>query len=217
MKFLIWKIICLKEYKIKILNLYSGIGGNRKLWGNDNYICSVEKNIDILNIYKDIFKNDTIVNDDAHSFLLKNFYNFDFIWSSPPCQSHSSFRHNICVRFRGTSPVYPDMALYQEILFLKHNFNGFWIVENVKPFYEPLIKPSFVLGRHYFWSNITAEFIDFENDNIRKNQIKDFEKMYGYDLSKYKIKNKRQVLRNCVNPKIGLYILNEVRKYYENK
>lgn len=29
---------------MKILNLYAGIGGNRKLWGNNNEITAVEIN-----------------------------------------------------------------------------------------------------------------------------------------------------------------------------
>ena len=50
----------------------------------------------------------------------------------------------------------------------------------------------------------------FEKDNIRKAQIPDLEKMYGYDLSKYKLANKRQVLRNCVKPELGLHILQKI-------
>ena len=44
-------------------------------------------------------------------------------------------------------------------------------------------------------------------DNIRGNQIPDLEKLHGYDLSKYRLPNKRQVLRNCVTPEIGSRIL----------
>ncbi len=123
---------------MKILNLYAGIGGNRKLWGDEHEIVAVENDPQIAKIYQDFFPKDKVIVEDAHEFLLQHFKEFDFIWSSPPCQTHSSFRKNICVEFRGTKPKYPDMRLYQEILFLKHHFKGLWLVENVCPYYEPL-------------------------------------------------------------------------------
>lgn len=196
---------------MKILNLYSGIGGNRKLW-KDCEVVAVDNNKQIAEIYKDFFPNDKIIIGDAHQYLLDHYKEFDFIWSSPPCQSHSSFRQNICVRYRGTKPVYPEMALYQEILFLKYNFKGDWVIENVKPYYNPLIDPSFILQRHYFWSNKIIESIKFKQDVIRKVQIPDLQKMHGFDLSKYKLKNKRQILRNCVYPELGKYILDSLRE-----
>jgi DNA (cytosine-5)-methyltransferase 1 len=118
----------------KVLNLYSGIGGNRKLW-EDVDVTAVEIDEQIAGIYQDFFPEDTMIVGDAHQYLLNHIEDgWDFIWSSPPCQSHSSFRKNICVRYRGTKPVYPDMKLWQEILFLKHHANCKWVVENVKPY-----------------------------------------------------------------------------------
>ena len=196
---------------MRILNLYAGIGGNRKLWqGHD--VTAVEYDQTIAKIYKDHFPEDIVVVADAHQYLLEHYKEFDFIWSSPPCQSHSSFRHNICVRFRGTEPVYPDMTLYQEILFLKHHATVPWVVENVKPYYDYLIEPDATLMRHPFWSNFEIPSKDFEKDNIRKAQIPQLSTKYGYDLSGYKVSNKRQVLRNCVDPEIGQYILSLVHK-----
>jgi len=192
---------------MKILNLYAGIGGNRKLWGNNHEITAVEDDEQIAQIYKTLFPKDKVYIQDAHNFLKRTFEKYDFIWSSPPCQSHSSFRQNICVRYRGTEPVYPDMRLYQEILFLQYNFKGKWVVENVKPYYKPLIEPTAVLDRHYFWSNFEIPKKEFKKDNIRKAQIPQLQEKYGFDLSGYKLKNKRQVLRNCVEPEIGKYIL----------
>lgn len=191
---------------MKILNLYAGIGGNRKLWGNEHEITAIEINSDIAEIYKNLYPQDTVIIGDAHQYLQEHFNEFDFIWSSPPCQTHSSFRQNICVRYRGTKAVYPDMKLYQEIIFLQANAKCKWIIENVKPYYPPLIKPNKELQRHLFWSNFEIRQKDFEKDNIRKAQISDLEKMYGFDLKKYKLSNKRQILRNCVKPELGLYI-----------
>ncbi|MBT6048643.1 MAG: DNA cytosine methyltransferase [Candidatus Scalindua sp.] len=194
---------------MKILNLYAGIGGNRKLWGESHDITAVEYKQEIADVYKDFFPNDTVVVGDAHQYLLDHYKEFDFIWSSPPCQSHSSFRQNICVRFRGTKAIYPEMTLYQEILFLQYNFDGKWIVENVKPYYKTLIEPTTILQRHLFWCNFEISNKEFEKDKIRTAQIPDLQKKYGYDLSDYKLSNKRQILRNCVEPEVGLHILKE--------
>lgn len=192
---------------MRILNLYAGIGGNRKLWGDEHQITAVEYDHEIAKAYKDFFPNDTVIVDDAHEYLRKHYQEFDFIWSSPPCQTHSSFRHNICVRFRGTEPKYPDMTLYEEIIFLKHHAKCRWVVENVKPYYEPLISPVTILQRHLFWGNFEIPSKEFKTDNLREIQIPQLQKIYGFDLFPYKLKNKRQVLRNCVTPEVGLHIL----------
>jgi len=193
---------------MKILNLYAGIGGNRKLWGNEHEVVAIENNPEIAKIYMKLFPKDFVIITDAHEYLLNNFMNFDFIWSSPPCQSHSSFRKNICVEFRGTKPVYPDMSLWQEILFLKHHFKGKWVVENVCSYYLPLIEPTCKLQRHLFWSNFNISGKKkFRQDKIRTAQIPQLQLLHGFDLSEFKLKNKRQVLRNCVNAELGLHIL----------
>jgi len=141
--------------KIRVLNLYAGIGGNRKLWPDEQIeVTAVEIEPKIAKIYQDFFPNDKVIVADAHQFLLEHFEEFNFIWSSPPCQTHSK------VRFMGSKsrhPVtgvqlakkYPDMELYHEIIFLSNYFEGKWVVENVIGYYEPLIKP-FELGMHYF-------------------------------------------------------------------
>lgn len=192
---------------MKILNLYAGIGGNRKLWGDEHEITAIEYDPEIAKVYKDFFPNDNVIVTDAHQYLLDHYKEFDFIWSSPPCQTHSSFRFNICVRFRGTKAEYPDMRLYQEIIFLQKHFKGKWIVENVKPYYEPLIQPTAKLQRHYFWANFHIDDLSVKNDSIRTAQIPDLQLLHGFDLQKYKLQNKRQILRNCVSPEIGFHIL----------
>lgn len=195
---------------MKILNLFAGIGGNRKLWqGHD--VTSVEYDPKIAAIYADLYPNDELIVGDAHAYLLENYDKYDFIWSSPPCQSHSSFRFNIQVRYRGTKPAYPDMRLYEEILFLKHHYKGLWLVENVVPYYEPMLDPQ-KRNRHLYWANFELPELTKQNDNIKGNQIADLEQLHGFDLSPYKLPNKRQVLRNCVNPLTGLEILNAAQK-----
>lgn len=195
---------------MKILNLYAGIGGNRKLWGDEHEITAIEWDEQIAEIYSKFFPKDKVIVADAHEYLLEHFHEFDFIWSSPPCQTHSSFRQNIGVRYRGVKPEYPDMRLYQEIIFLENNAKCDWVVENVKPYYEPLIKGQ-QLQRHLFWSNFEIPDKAFPKDVIRTAQIPDLQKLHGFDLSEYKIKNKRQVLRNCVSPELGKYILDQLK------
>lgn len=73
-----------KTNQVKILNLYAGIGGNRKLWGDTHEITAVEYKPEIAKIYQDHFPNDTVIVTDAHQYLLDHFDEFDFIWSSPP-------------------------------------------------------------------------------------------------------------------------------------
>lgn len=194
---------------MKILNLYAGIGGNRKLWGDDHQITSLEYDENIAAIYADLFPNDELIVGDAHEFLRKNHGDYDFIWSSPPCQSHSSFRFNIGVRFRGVEPKFSDMTLYEEIVFLKYHSETLWLVENVVPYYEPLM-PATKIGRHLYWSNFDLPELPHLVDNIRGNQIPDLEQLHSYDLSAYRLPNKRQVLLNVVSPKIGQAILERV-------
>jgi len=195
---------------MKILNLYAGIGGNRKLWGDEYEITAVEYNEDIAAVYQDLDPNDTVIVGDALDYLLKHYQEFDLIWGSPKCPTHSRMRQYLQVQCRGQKACYPDMSLYQVIIFLQYNFKGKWVIENVKPYYEPLIKPSFELQRHIYWSNFEVQEVEFKKSKLRSAQIPDLEEYLGFDLSKYKLPNKRQVLRNCVLPEIGEHILKSV-------
>lgn len=193
---------------MKILNLYAGIGGNRRLWGDEHEITAVEYDPNIAAVYADLYPNDTVVVGDAHQYLLDHHEEFDFIWSSPPCQSHSSFRYNIGVRFRGTEPKYPDMSLYEEIVFLKYHSKALWVIENVVPYYPPMMDPQ-KINRHLYWASFTINELPKVVENLRDLQIPGLQKLHGIDLSKYKLSNKRQILRNCVHPETGLAILQD--------
>lgn len=206
---------------MKILNLYAGIGGNRKLWSDEHNVTAVEIKPKVAEIYQDLFPSDRVIVGDAHEYLLKHFKEYDFIWSSPPCPTHSRARHGLGVHGGKVDPVYADMRLYQEIILLDSYFEGKWCVENVMAYYKPLITPR-LLGRHWYWSNfyfstdvdiepshITAQSKKFpaRTGVLRASNVEDFEEKYGYDLSKYDIKNKRLLLRNCVEPEVGAHIL----------
>ena len=194
---------------MKILNLYAGIGGNRKLWGNNHEITAVELQPEITAVYQKLFSNDNVVIGNALQYLETNYKNFDFIWASPPCQSHGQYRHNVGVLGKGFAPILPDMSLYSIIVFLQTYYKGNWVVENVVPYYKPLIEPTAILQRHLFWSNKPIADKKFEKDAIRtKNKISDFD---NYEVvANSAISNKRQVLRNCVNPELGLYVFQQI-------
>lgn len=191
---------------MKILNLYAGIGGNRRLWGDDHQITAVEYDENIAAVYADLFPNDELIVGDAHEYLRKHHNEFDFIWSSPPCQTHSSFRFNINERFRGSEPKYPDMTLYEEIIFLQTRTKALFVIENVVPYYKPLV-PAVKIDRHLYWANFDLPELEKKVENLRAIQIPQLEQLHGFDLSSYKLPNKRQVLRNCVSPTTGLAIL----------
>ena len=189
--------------------------------GADIEITAVELNPDIAKIYQDFFPNDKMIVADAHQYLLEHFKEFDFIWSSPPCPTHS-----VCCHFlKGQGIIrYPDTKLWQEIILLKHFFKGKYCVENVKSYYKPFMQPQ-EIGRHYFWANFRISQIKIEYQIgtmnrqaskekqrkaiIREAQIPEFLELH--DLKDFKLKNKRQVLRNCVLPKIGIHILNSAK------
>lgn len=195
---------------MKILNLYAGIGGNRKLWGDSNEITAVEYREDIADVYRHYFPDDVVIITDAHQYLLDHYHEYDFIWSSPPCPTHSKsrfWRHSTLEK-----QAYPDMTLYQEIIFLKHYFKGKYVVENVEPFYDPLIPPTKTLGRHYFWANFRIGNIPTQKQMITEGKREDWSIMHGFDLSGFKIESRKdQIYRNCVDPEIGKWIMDCAR------
>jgi DNA (cytosine-5)-methyltransferase 1 len=195
---------------LKVLNLYAGLGGNRKLWENVE-VTAVEIDAEIAKIYQDLYPADKVVVGDAHEYLLEHFKEFDYIWTSPPCQTHSQIRFNLGVRNRPTKPVYPDMRLYQEIILLQtHLFDRLetkWVVENTVAYYEPLIKPQLV-GSHYFWANYAIPSYKLKNREHRAGTVDTLTELKGIDLSSYEITGKRQLLRNCVEPELGLHVFN---------
>lgn len=193
---------------MKVLNLYAGIGGNRKLW-KDVKVTAVENDKETAKVYRHYFPKDTLIIGDAHEYLRENFQNFDFIWSSPPCPSHSRANFWANAADNRNKP-FPSMMLYEEVLFLKHYCKTKWLVENVIPYYEPLIVAKKV-GRHLFWSNFVIN--EFKESWLFKgfDRCSDLEPAFGYDLSNYKLSNKLKNLRNCVHPETGEHILNLAR------
>lgn len=108
---------------IKVLNLYAGIGGNRKLWPENVKVTAVELDPEIAAIYQQNFPNDIVIVGDAHQYLLDHLNEYDFVWGSPPCPSHSKL-NTFLVPTNRRDLEYPDMKLYQEIILLDKWFNG---------------------------------------------------------------------------------------------
>ncbi len=206
---------------MKILNLYSGIGGNRKLWGDEHEITAVEFNPDVGKVYKSFFPKDQVIIADAHQYLLENFDNYDFIWTSPPCQSHSRIRNIAGVGSGNTKAIYPDMKLWQEIIFLNQifhtsgtKFRGKFVVENVITYYKPLIQPQ-KCGRHYFWTNFYINNLKAE-DTIVTAKLETKQVKLGFeDFKENKSITKEQMLNNCVEPELGLHIFQEAFREYK--
>ena len=189
-----------------MLNLYAGVGGNRKHWKGCK-VTAVEYTKKIADVYTSLNPDDTVVVDDAHQYLLDHYSEFDVIWASPPCQSHSRMIRS----GKNRKPRYPDMRLYEEILFLQNNFEGNWVVENVIPYYEPFLNPQ-RRGRHLFWSNCGLP--EFETPSmpnfINMTNVAGAEALkewlgLEYEGNLYYEGNHcpAQILRNCVHPEVG--------------
>lgn len=198
------------EARKKVLNLYAGLGGNRRLWEGCDVIA-VENDPKIANVYRRLYPDDDLIEGDAHDFLQKNYDRFDFVWSSPPCPSHSRMmkatRHKVA--------KFPDFRLYEEVVFLDNFFKGKWVVENVVPYYEPLIAPTVRAGRHLFWSNFDFPpmSVDPPKGFIQHSNLEGKKAMMDwlgiwYEESIYYGKNHCpvQILRNCVHPLVGKHI-----------
>ena len=201
----------LQSKPMKILNLYACLGGNRYKWNevkDDIDVTAVELDPEAARLYQERFPNDKVIVADAHQYLLDNYKEFDFIWSSPPCPTHSRARYwNSSNYETKTEAIYPDMKLYQEILFLQHYYKtGKWVVENVIPYYEPLV-PSIKRGRHLYWTNF-----NLPNDlkdrrfaiSSAKQELKGLCKFHKYDFTKYKGKQPiLKMARNLVDYEAG--------------
>lgn len=188
---------------MRVLNLYAGLGGNRKFWPNEVEVTAVEIDANIAAEYKKNFPNDQVLVEDAHQYLLNHFDEFDFIWSSPPCPTHSTLRHAV-VLHGDLKPMFPSMILYEEVIFLQSYSKCPFVVENVVSYYDPLIKPQ-ERDRHYFWSNFYIPLYKRVcSETIR--EIEHSSIVFGFDVRESAIDDKRKALRNCVDPDLGFHV-----------
>lgn len=203
---------CYKQ-PIRVLNLYACLGGNRYKWDEvaEIEVTAVELDAELARMYQERFPKDKVTVADAHQYLLEHYKEFDFIWTSPPCPSHSR------VRFTQKNkefykPIYPEMSLYQEAIFLETHFEGKYVVENVIPYYEPLIQAQ-QRGRHLYWCNFKLpQNIDREElkglvGGNTNDEVKKLCKLHDIDidfLKSYKGEQRLdKVIRNLVDYEAG--------------
>ena len=202
---------------MKILIGCAGIAGESELWSDiENDITHVELDPKIAKVISDRKPSRNVVVGDAYEYLLNNYQEYDFIWFSPPCQANSRMIRS----GKNRKPRFPDLKLYELKIFLDYNFKGKYCIENVIPYYTPVIEPTAKLGRHLFWAN-------FNISNFELPQIPNFI-MLGTVKGSVELKNwlginyegnlyyngnhdPCQVLRNCVHPELGLSVFNDLK------
>jgi len=206
---------------MKVLNLYACLGGNRLLWDNCE-VTAVELDEELARLYQERFPNDTVIVADAHQYLLDHYKEYDFIWSSPPCPTHSKVRFSQHTK-DSHIPKYPDMNLYQEILFIDSFFKGKYVVENVIPYYQPLI-PAKKRGRHLYWTNFNLPSDIGERENgkgiisVTGEEVSKLSIFHNYDFNKYKGKQRRdKIARNLVDYVAGQTIFEAARGIIVNQ
>lgn len=105
-----------------------------------------------------------------------------------------------------------DMKLWQEIVFLKNFSKCQFVIENVEPYYHPFIIPDCKMQRHFFWSNFEIKPAKLDKIDVIIKQVSANDTVFGFSLKGRNLKHRKdQILRNCVNPDLGLYILEQAK------
>lgn len=180
--------------KKKVLNLFGGIGGNRRAFDDDKYdVTTVESNQNIAAYYLSEYPQDEVIVGDAYDYLWKNFHKFDFVWASPPCTTHTILNKVRAGRkykktFKNDIIKLPDPGIFSLIIWMKEIYRGDWVVENVKNGYSFKyfnVKPTAVVGRHYIWSNFHVTEMDvFKKEHV--GSIEDICKIKNINYEKFK-------------------------------
>lgn len=220
---------------MKILNLFAGLGGNRQNW-NGHSIISIEINPGVAKLYQELYPDDIVLNMDVFDYLREkenNLKDFDFIWASPPCQSHSHMQ--LFTRHNNNYPPIPRLdQTIGLIIWLNKFYNNKFVVENVIPWYG-LIDLRFnnifkvKLDRHIFYSNFKIQSKKFRSRGSEGHgKIGGLMRMKGSELCNFhnldisiidKLKGLQEsgndhlkVLRNLCNSELGDYILKQSLK-----
>ena len=203
---------------MKILIGCAGIAGESEKWDDvENEITHVEIDPKIAKVISDRKPNRIVVVGDAYDYLLNNYPNYDAIWFSPTCQANSRMIRS----GKNRSPRFPDLRLYELKIFLEYNFKGLFVIENVVPYYKPVIEPTAKLGRHLFWANfeITPFELKQPKNFIMLGTVKGSKELkewlgINYDGNIYYNGNHDpcQVLRNCVHPLLGNHVFECLKK-----
>jgi len=214
---------------MKILNLYAGLGGNRKSW-IDHEITAVEILPEIAEIYLKQYPEDQIIITDVLNFVRHDDLDqYDFIWASPPCVTHSC-----ATSFH--SRYVPDLqSIHGLRIFFDYQLKGKtkYCIENVQPFYQLPVefKPTVKIHRHCFWANfvipspvrvIADERIHYDMTKHKRTRslymrgsIELLAKFHDFDLTLlngFTKTRKDKALRNMTHWKVGQYILQYVQQ-----
>jgi DNA (cytosine-5)-methyltransferase 1 len=195
---------------MKILNLFAGIGGNSLHW-HGHEVHAVESDERIADNYRLNSPGHTVIIADAFWYVKEYMHEYDFIWASPPCQGNSRLQ----VQYVQKKPEYPDLRLYELVIMLDTCFGGKWVVENVVPYYKPLL-PAQRVCRHMFWANFPitdfrlkrpVSFAESDHNKEREAMIEWLGIQYPKTILYNGNHNMNQVLNNCVHPLLGHHVL----------
>jgi len=149
---------------IRILDLFCGLGGVAR--GFQRYLIeheiefeyhAVDNNPQILRAHKFLNPYSKTFYRDAWSFTDEELLSYDFVWASPPCETHSTL---MCYYNRNSKKWKPpDMRLWELISHL-FKLGVPFVVENVRPYYGFPILPTARAGRHYLWSNLALKSVE---------------------------------------------------------
>jgi hypothetical protein len=182
---------------VKVLNAYAGIGGNRHLWPAR-----------VAAEYARRYPRDTVLVEDAHAFVLERSREFDAVWTSPPCPTHSKLARTVAARYN--RPLEPDPRLWAEIAHLRDE-GGRYVVENVHVYYEPPVAPDVVTQRHWYWVNATPLYLTppVGTKGILKpdRAAGEYAAVYGLPpIANGVLRDGRKAMKNAVVPLEGLEI-----------
>lgn len=195
--------------ELRVLNAYAGIGGNRHLWPASWKVTAVEYDERVAAEYARRYPDDVVLVEDAHAVVMERAAEFDAVWTSPPCPTHSRLALNVAKR-KGIEPT-PDPRLWEEIKHLSANAARY-VVENVHTYYVPPIAPDVVTARHYYWTSnapmfltpanvlpVSGRMVGLTADAIAES--------YGLPLlPPGSVADRRKAMRNAVLPHEGLEI-----------
>lgn len=201
---------------LKILDLFCGIGGVAR--GFHDYLqehqikylyVAIDIDKDVLKAHRALNPLSNVILRDAYSFTIDELETYDFVWASPPCETHSIA--GIWTRKRKVSP---DFRLY-ELINKLNDANIPFVVENVKPYYNPPIKPTSKANRHRLWSNLSISPIKIDLPPFEKikNTVKSLCEYHDLPIEIAKIipsRKRRDALRDMVHHEIAYEIAKQV-------
>jgi len=175
----------------------------------ENNICfeyvAVDNDRKVLQVHSLLNPHSKTVLEDAWLISDDRLLQYDFVWASPPCESHSV----LCWK-RKDKPK-PDMRLWWLIRRLRKLKVPF-IVENVRPYYGTILKPTAKAGRHLLWSNLSLKSVQL-NSNVtfydihnRRDALVEYHGLPGW-VARVAT---RDMLRDMMHPQLSYKLAKQV-------